>query len=512
MHALLLCIIPITVIFWYSFSYLLTFSWINNQSLADKFSPVHFMAPGNNFVGGILRLTTKSLPVDIQISLAGQTRNCNKQVRGIYFNSQRGKRAWPLDQSTLTLLQETDPLYAQLQILGWLYTSCTEDNYSIFGQINYNRANGTTSEIIAGTTLDYLGNKYGNGGSFAFANSLQYFNNQTPIGYLRDSYGGIGFVGGNMNWHADLISFLNNGWNINDAFQQTGTDITSTTGGRGFTSNIIWNNASNIIRNLLVQGSVGLSQSMREKDIISLLGNPQEKTVILGTENINNATLINQAKKNTEKLCKGKTWSTNTSLTTSNDSVLCFGTTNLSIDLQADEALYQDKTIIMRSGNIVLSNSMESAAAGIDIFVDQGNIYLENNVTNMQSFDNQWYPGWTNTINSWTLIRGNIIINWLMIGGTPSNETGYNHKLYIQGKISTLNTPFAPTQARINFIGDILWIGLYDNRINLQNVFVWNCFLSGSGSDGSACTDTHEIASIPLVIVDGKYSTTLLDN
>jgi hypothetical protein len=88
---------------------------------------------------------------------------------------------------------------------------------------------------------------------------------------------------------------------------------------------------------------------MDAQDRISLLGNPQDKTIILGTENINNATLINQAKQNMERLCKGKTWSNATSLSVSNDTVLCFENTHLSIKLDIDEPLYRGKTIIMRS-------------------------------------------------------------------------------------------------------------------------------------------------------------------
>ena len=480
----------------------------------DKFSPVHFAAPGNNFVGGIFRLTTKSLTGDMHITLWSQpSKNCNKQVRGIYFNSQRGKRVRPLDPYTLELLKQTDPLYAELQIQGGLYTSCAEDDYSIFGQITYNRSWWTTSTIIAGTNLDYLNNTYGqNNTTYTFANSFQYFDNKTPIGYIWDSYGGIGFVGGEMTWSADLIAYLNNNWTINDAFQKIGTGIVSTTGSWLFTGTTTGNNASNIIRNLMVQGSVWLSPSMNEKDIIALLGNPQEKTVIMWTENINNATLINQAKQNMETLCKGKNRSNATSLSASNDDVLCFENTNVNIELDVDEPLYHNKTIIMRSGSIILSGSMEDSSAGLDLLIDQWNLYLKNNPTNMLGFDNQWYVSTSASINSWTLLRGTIIINGLLLAGQPWMSTGYSHKLYIQGKISSLNTPFAPTTARIGFVEDVLWTNVYDNRINLQNVFVRTCFLNGMWSDGSSCADSKQIASIPLVIVDGKYPSRLLNN
>ena len=496
------------VIFCSTFSSsLLNFSDMQVQSLADRFSPIHFNTPGNDFVGWIFRLTTKSLTGNMKITLWWEERDCNKQVRGIYFNSQRGKRVWPLDEYTLILLQQTNSWYNQLQLSWWLYTSCTNNNYSIFWQVKYNRKNGTSSEIVAGTTLNYAKNtRWSN-----FADSLQYFDNKTPLGYIWDSYGGIGFVGGTISWSEELISYVNDGWTINDAFQQTGSGITNSTGSWIFTSNSSWDSATNTMRNLMVQWSVGLSQSMTIQDRTSLLGNPQNKTVIVSTENINNATLINQAKQNMEKVCKGKTWSTNTALQASNDSVLCFQNGPLTIDLLTDETLYHDKTIIMEWGNIVLHNSMQSTFDGLDIFIDQGNLYLDNNVSNKQSFDNQWYAGGTPAVNSWILVRGNIIINGLLIWWTPGYESGYQHKLYIQWKISSLNTPFTPTQTRKDFVTDVLWAG-FDNRVWLQNVFVRTCLLNGVGTDGTTCKWANGIVSTPLVIVDGKYPSRLLSN
>lgn len=503
------------VIFFYSKVIWISLEFdINNQSLIENFSPVHFTAPGNNFVGGIFWLPTKSLSGNIKITLDGQEKKCNKQVRGIYFNSQRGKRIWPLDEYTLELLQQTNTWYNQLEIEWWLYTSCTGDDYSIFGQINYDRSNGTTGAIIAWTNLDYQENDYGNNGNYTFANNLQYFDNKTPMGYIWDSYWWIGFIGGNLTGHEDLITYLNNGQTINDAFEQTDTGVTSTTGSRQFLSNISWNNASNIIRNLLVQWSVWLSQSMAIQDRTSLLGNPWEKTIIIGTENISNATLINQAKQNMEKLCKGKTRLNLSALPPpSNSNVLCFyNTQELEIDLLWDQTKYQNKTIIVKSGNIILSGSMENSFSGVDIFIDQWNLYIRNNPANLQSFDNQGYITMTGPINSGVLLRGTIIVNWLLIGWSRGNETWYNHKLYVQGKISSLNTPFAPTQARMDFVEDVLGTDIYSSRIWLQNVFIRTCLLGWIGTDGSFCADASRISSIPLVIVDGKYSSRLLDN
>lgn len=84
----------------------LNFSDIDISAFADRFSLVHFNAPGNNFVGSFLRLPSKSgTGIDISLNSGSDIKTgCTKQLRGLYFNSQRGKRVRPLDQETLDLL------------------------------------------------------------------------------------------------------------------------------------------------------------------------------------------------------------------------------------------------------------------------------------------------------------------------------------------------------------------------------------------------------------------------
>lgn len=145
------------------------------------------------------------------------------------------------------------------------------------------------------------------------------------------------------------------------------------------------------MRQLIVEGTVGISQSLNQQETAALLGNPENKTVIYATKDISNADIINQALQNTENLCKGKIRLTNTILPASTEEVLCFQNTDLSIDLTADANEYENKTIIMRNGNIILSETMSSSSAPIELFIDQGNLYLNNTMTSMQNFDAQGY-------------------------------------------------------------------------------------------------------------------------
>jgi len=92
----------------------LNFPDISIQSFQNKFSLVHFTAPGNDFVGSILRLPTKS--ENQTVTLLSSSKTCTKLVRGLYFNSQRGKRLRPLDADTLQLLKDQNSSYNDLQI------------------------------------------------------------------------------------------------------------------------------------------------------------------------------------------------------------------------------------------------------------------------------------------------------------------------------------------------------------------------------------------------------------
>ena len=485
-------------------SIVLNFSNINIQSFGAKFSLVHFTAPGNNFVGSIFRLPTKSTTWTT-IILSGDTKICTKQIRWLYFNSQRGKRIRPLDEETRQLLIQQNSTYTNLTIEWWLYTSCKETSpYSIFWSIKYTRWE-KDSYIVAGTKFNYQENKI----STFFAKSFQYFDNKVPIWYIYDSNGGIWFVWWNLSGHEALINFLNNGWSINSWFMYSWNTIISNTGSRTISIES-WSNAMETMRNLIIQWSVGLSKSMNEAERLSLLGNFQNKTVIYNGSDINSSTLINFAKQKAQRLCQGKTLYTDTILNSNTENILCIQNHDLIIHLN-DRSTYENKTIIVKSGNVILQDSMESSSPSIDLFVDKGMLYLPQNPFSQQSFNNQWFPDTTNGINSWLYLKGNFIINGLIIGWTPGSETWFNHKVHLQGKITLLNTPIVASTGKIAQIENIFWWSTtYDNFINLQKVFIRTCGLNGISSDWSLCSTGGIISTTPLVILNGNYSSNLL--
>lgn len=477
----------------------LNFPNLNIQSFGNKFSLVHFTAPGNNFVGSTFRLTSKSITGNT-ISLNGDERTCTKQMRWLYFNSQRGKRLRPLDSNTLTLLKQQSSSYDHLTIEWWLYTSCTNASpYSVFWSIRYTRW-GKVSYIVAGTQLNYINNKIVG----SFADSFQYFDNKVLIWYIYDSNWGIGYVWWSLTGHGNLINFLNNGGAINSGFMYVWNTIVSNTGSRTTTIQSE-NNAMETMRNLIIQWSVWLSKSINESERLSLLGNFQDKTVIYNGSDINSSTLINIAKQKAQALCQWQEPYLPAILWSNQKKIICVQNHNLQIDLDESNT-YKDKTIIVKSGNVILTEGMTASSPALNLFVDKGLVYLPDSFTR-ESFNNEWFPA-TNGVSSWLYLKGNFIINGLV---RATQDTGFNHKLHLQGKITMLNTPLEASTGKISQIETMFWSNTYNGFINLQNIFVRTCGLNGVWSDGTSCTTWSVVSTTPIVILNGRYPSNILE-
>lgn len=495
----------------------LYFPDLSQQSLIARFSPVHFNTPGNDFGGGFFWFSTKSLPEAwVTVTAGSETRTCYKQVRGLYYNSQRGDRLWPLDDATKNLLSGS---YSSLQISWWLYTTCNgiDGQYSVYWAIKYTRG-GAVSYLIAGVPLNFTNNSYDN---TKFLNNMQYFNNTTPLGFVFDSAGGIWFVGWILSGQSNLVSFLNQTWNtVNEAFgYDVNRNIISSTWSWLLSGWVIsWSTAQDVMWNILVQGNVALSKSINIYERKAFLGNLERRTVILNGSEINSASIINLAKKNAEKICRWTEyveWQNSITLTAGSKS--CYRNIGvLIIDLQ-DEDSYKNKTIIVKNWNVSLRNwSMKSNSPALDLFIDQGNLYLSNDLAwNYEDFNNDWFPDSTWIVNSGMFLKGTFVINWLLLGWewTTWTTIGFNHKLHLQGKISTLNTPTQPGTGRFMQVNNIFsWFGdyIFNNRISLENVFVWECGLNGISTDWTSCSSNSNVSITPFVVLNGNFWSDLL--
>ncbi len=492
---------------------MLNFSGLNQESLRSRFSEIHFSSPGNDFWGGVFWLPIKSLTTPQEITdNKGNKKTCTKQLRWIYYNAARGARLRPLDNETLALLSWTGWYwYNNLQINWWLYTSCwPNDQYGIFWVIQYVRW-GTESYIIAGTKLNYQQNDY----ISEFANTFEYFNNVTPLGYFWDSVWWIWFIGGSITWSENLLNYLNTSGSISNSFLTTGWNV-STSSGNWSVSLSGDSQAQDTMRDILIQGNVILSKAIDVYEKKALLGNLEKRTILINSDISSAATIINVAKKNSETLCRGKTyieWGPTTQyLPSTQEKILCYkNTDNLEINL-ANE-LHKGKTIIVKKGNITLTNSMTKDSSSLDIFVDEGNVYIKNPVTAKINFNQDWYPSDLNATNSWIFIKGNFIINGLLIGkdSTTSDIWPITNKLHLLWKIAFLNTPTSASQWRINQVNSILWTTNFQQRISLENVFSWYCDLNWIWSDWTNCWGSTSSATVtPFVVLNANYPSNII--
>jgi hypothetical protein len=77
---------------------------------------------------------------------------------------------------------------------------------------------------------------------------------------------------------------------------------------------------------------------------------------------------------------------------------------------------------------------------------------LQSIPSNKQRFQGNGYPTTAAGVTSGVYLRGNILVNGLVTGKDPLSTayTSYPHKLYIHGKLASLNTPLQAAQGRID--------------------------------------------------------------
>ncbi|MDD3262397.1 MAG: hypothetical protein PHR61_00980 [Candidatus Absconditabacteria bacterium] len=482
----------------------LVFPGLTQTSLLSKFSEIHFSSPGNSFGGGIFWLPTESLTTPQTIKAGVTTKTCTKQLRGIYYNAARGGRVWPLDIKTLDLLKKDGGGYAGLNITGGFYTACDDDSYGVYGYIKYIWG-GTTSHIVAGTKMNYQQNNF----SGIFANSFEYFNNITPLGYIWDSAGGIGFIGGAITGSEYLINNINNGGSINSSFIISGGNIISNSPNRSILLSGD-SQAQDTMWNILIQGSMFIGSSINSDEKKALLGNIEKRTIIMISD-LNPSDVINKAKKNAEILCRGKTYLEDASLPSdNNEKILCYKDTNLNINLYDDQS-YKGKTIIMKNGNIILENTMNKDSSSLDVFIDEGNLYIKNDPNTKENFNQDGYPSDIGVTNSGIFIKGNFVVNGLLIGTYTQPTQSIEHKVHLLGRIAFLNTPTTPSDGRIAQINSVLGTGAFDQRISLENVFNWSCDFEGNASDGTSCGNGYTaVATTPFVVLNANYPSNII--
>ena len=470
----------------------ITVNWIKDQTLANKFSTVHFNVWGNDFGGGFFWTEAKALATPQVVTANSERLLCSAQIRGFYYNSQRGERLWPLDTDSQGDLARIQSSYnpSQLTINWGFYTNCQKEQdgklipenedertnslYGIYGRITHTYKEREYS-IYAGLLNNLQQNELP---SAELRCNFQRIDNQYPFGYIYDKAGGIALVGAYVKsenlaqvnaFHESFTEKLSKKKCVND-FYSLREDPNNPEKTIPKTDDpILWpkdntlifgnGNALETMMNLGIRGIVGLSSQVQTSDQKGIENNTQKTSLLVSTtENISN--IINIANKRAESLCRNRWGNLNP-----NGDVICAKNGG-----SIDPKRYAGKTIVIQQGDLTLNNYMETTNQPITILLMKWDLKLPNTNAN-QTFLGNGYPDKNGIIKA-NFLKGNFIINGLIQGDSNSNNE-IQRKLIVHWKIASFNTLNTPTnEAHTN----ITKIGINLNKkIRLSEIFTWKC-------------------------------------
>lgn len=516
-------------------------NWINfelgGKYLDEYFSAVHFNVAGNDFWGGFFWLPVKKLKIPVVIKTRDKSWNivvkrCENQVRGFYYNSQRWERLWPLDQESKVALQRFSPgtYDSSLVLQGGWYTSCDKDSYGIYGAIKHIYKE-QEFYLNAGVAYDPSANKMKSDGLKC---NFQRLNNSYPFWYIYDDHGHIGFVGAKIKkealwdstkvdqFHVGLNQLLNSGMCMSSIFNYDGQEIwySTTNPIPGFPS---WKevndfldinpwSAKTTLFNLGIKGIVGLTQDFNNEEKKYFEGNTKDSTLLVRTDETISQ-VINLARKNAERLCRGKWQTTPQDLSSK---VICIkGGDYVTTPFMGDVRSLAGKTVVIQNANLYLKPNQTEISEPITLFIDKGNLFLPSSTDtgDLQTFDSFWYTTdcADNKCVKADYLKWNFIINWLLLGVGVGRMESIKNKLYIHGKFVSFNTFKQPTEERLSTIEKTLgskWNPEYLSMISFDNLFTWRCNLD-RGSDGTWCKGIskaeREAAGQSSILVDKAF-------
>ena len=492
----------------------ITVDWIKDQTLANKFSTVHFNVWGNDFGGGFFWTEAKALATPQEVTANGERLRCSAQIRGFYYNSQRGERLWPLDTDSQGDLARIQSSYnpSQLTINWGFYTNCQKEQagklipenedgrtnslYGIYGRITHTYK-GREYSIYAGLLNDLQQNELP---TAELRCNFQRIDNQYPFGYIYDKAGGIALVGAYVKsenlaqvnaFHESFTEKLSKTKCVND-FYSLREDPNNPEKTIPKTDDpILWpkdntlifgnGNALETMMNLGIRGIVGLSSQVLGQKGIE--GNTKQTSLLVSTtENISN--IINIANKRAESLCRNR-WGN----LTPNGDIIC-AKNGGSIDPRS----YAGKTIVIKEGNLTLNNYMEAINQPITILLIHGDLILPNTKAN-QTFLGNGYPDRDGIIKA-NFLKGNFIINGLIQNQGTEEIT---NKLIVHGKIASFNTlqePNVQTKVKLREIGIDT-----SKKIWLSEIFTWKCNIdTGKDTVGNPCGQENDGTSKSFLI------------
>ena len=536
---------------------------VNENELTNKIIQIHFADNWNNFgwfiyYGNIDEESTTEPGGQFQVGVNNDFYECKNQLKWFYYNAERWERLWPLDKTTESSRN------VDSNISWWIYTACAlswydkkledcttknqdvevcraevnasneADGNGYFGSVShtysgkdmrlimwvrYNPADIKTKDFIkinTGTTL---------------FPSFKRLSNKYPVGFIYDYNGWVGLAWchieeGNLqdDTMSKLIEELNEKW-IDGMF--IGSDNPDEK------VKYIWNesgiNCSSVstedtLSKVVIEWIVWASDKWSDYGtIFTQMGNQSDqKMQYFTTANVDNDTLMNYARKKAEILCRWK-WGNFDRIQKWNGKVICINEGDITAD-EAEQIKNVGKTLIIKNWSVTIKpmtqTDMETKKY-YDIFIDNGNLKIQENNENIASgtneelfiFTKEWfisgenhsYSGFNealsgagiydnkyswNDIAVWAYIRWNFIVNGNVEG--EGNGGKLKHKYFIYWKFSTLD-----------------WFK------NLEETFSWRCHNQISNEEYKFfCPkiDWNPYVNAALVIIDQNYPSTFFND
>ncbi len=460
--------------------------------------PIWFIGWGNSYAGVVIitAIDVLSTARNVNFDNATYQFNCNRQIKWWYFNAARGiwlvplQPGWPVD------------------VQGGLYTQCEDATASTLPSIAPNHIIGHIEYSLWWASL----------GDVVFGNTI------TPTEIAANSY--------NPDYNNGAVQWLNLGWTelqLFGAFFDTMLGIGVLNGwGTGNATDLI--GTFNKIR---IQWFAGLGTSVEwsERQILTstLAGT---KTLLNTSQEVNNATIINTASRNSTQLCRGDV--------STNSNVVCIPPNeDLSIDSQ-DIISNRGKDIIVNGGDVFITRDAYNTLADIPIslFIKNGNLIFENSIDSwmLRWVDNNGFQTLTAPVTKGIYLQGNFIVDGLILWGTSLIDfnTSIPFRTYIHGRVASLNTFTSVSTQRVWFLQtkiperSTLQGSQYGETFpwwvwspSMEEIFSFGCTDAGSGSILSGFTDSSTISAVqsiscpvghqyPLMIVEKNIPTLLL--
>ena len=546
---------------------------VNENELTNKIIQIHFADNWNNFgwfiyYGNIDEESTTEPGGQFQVAVQGKDDwyICKNQLKWFYYNAERWERLWPLDETT------KNSRNVDSNISWWIYTACDlswytklledcntqtdKDAEKCIAEVNKNNSAaddgyyGSISHTYSGkdmrlimwvryetpadmNTKDFI--KI-NTGTTLFP-SFKRLSNKYPVGFIYDYNGWVGLAWCHIEEENlqdytmfNLIKELNakDEW-IDGMFIESNEDSNEKV-------KYIWNESGincssgsteDTLSKVVIEWIVWASDKWSDYGtIFTQMGNQSDqKMQYFTTANVDNDTLMNYARKKAEILCRWK-WRNDLGQIDKWGKVVCIKDWNIDAT-KSNQIKNVGKTLIVKGqGSSVTITPMTWADKGsdnyYDIFIDGGNLIIDENNDNIASgtneelfvFTKEWfmsggsysYSGFNdmlsgagiysnsydwNEIAVWAFIRWNFIVNGKVKSTT--NDDALKHKYFIYWKFSTLD-----------------WFK------DLENTFSWRCKnqISNEPSYKFFCPriEWNPYANAALVIIDQNYPSTFYNN